>query len=193
MLSVNSSKQRFSKGRALIVGSIVMLMVFAAQSAFAAQATYITGLVYIDSNENGVWDAGEPGYGGVQDVRENDEGDWVEEYFGTPISFVAAGGDPVEDGTSLLSAGTFIPDEDDDREEFCTSQSLEATDVDDLDVPVRPCEGTFGFITFVDGESWWDIEMTVPAGYQATTPTKMTISVLSGEGGTIDFGIVPLK
>ncbi|MEM9777499.1 MAG: hypothetical protein AAF902_23175 [Chloroflexota bacterium] len=108
---------------------------------------------------------------------------------------MTAGGDVVEDGYTLLSSGLFVPDPDDayEDQEFCTAQSLEASDVDNLDVAIRPCEGTFGFITFVDGESWWDVEMTVPDGYRATTATKMTVGVISGEGTTIDFGIAPAK
>ncbi|MEM8859468.1 MAG: hypothetical protein AAGD96_14160 [Chloroflexota bacterium] len=196
MLSIKTSKQSLSKGRALIIGSIVMLIVLAAQTAFAAPPTYITGLVYIDSNENGVWDAGEPGYGGMKDVREDDNGDWIEDYYGTPITFVSAGGDAVEDGYEIMSSGLIVPDPDDvyEDQELCTAQSLEAVEVDELDVATRPCEGTFGFIAFgVDGESWWDVEMTVPDGYRATTATKVTIGVLSGEDTTIDFGIAPAK
>lgn len=175
----------------LVIGSLLLVLI-GVSAASASEPGYITGLVFIDENEDGVWNAGEPGYGGEYTVREDDDENWIWAYYGTEITFTPAGGDPVEDGYMLETAGITEPDE--DGNDLCSAQSYE--DSLDNDVPVRPCEGTFGFIVFSfdpDGNAYWDIALTVPEGYRATTPTTINgLGVSSASGSSIDFGIVPI-
>lgn len=194
-MSLNESLFNATNGKKFTVAAVaavlVLVIMAVANTVSAADPAYITGLVYIDENQNGVWDAGESGYEGVYDVREVGTDRWEWANYGTEVSFTAAGGDPEDDGTTLLTAGLALPDEDGEVE-ICTTQSYEES-LDDGTVALRPCEGTFGFIVFADFESWWDVSLTVPAGYQSTTPTDVTVGIIDNESVVVDFGIVPVE
>ena len=188
--SLNSSNRTNSRGfAALLVFAGVLLSLLMANSASAASTAYINGLVYIDENRNGVWDAGEAGYEGVFETREVEADVWERAYYGTAVNFVGAGGNPV-DGDNILSAGMQAADE--DGNDLCTSQDLEAN-VEDGAALQRPCAGTFGYIVFADGETWWDVSVTVPEGYEATSDTTVSTSVTAGNGIIVDFGIAPIS
>lgn len=170
----------------IIILTSALLMLFATQTASAASTAYINGLVFIDENRNGTWDAGEPGYGGAYDVREVEAEVWEWAYYGTEVSFTYAGGDPA-DGDTLMTAG--YADDDEDGNALCTAQDLD----EEGSVTYRPCEGTFGYIVFADGETWWDVAITVPDGYEATSDTTVTVGVTAGNGVSVDFGIAPIE
>ena len=143
---------------------------------------FVAGLVFIDANENGVWDVGEAGYGGQTQMVEEDDGWMHEELVGATIKLTS----PAYDEVKVTSAPYTEPNE--DGTALCTPQDYG----DEGDGPkLRPCAGTWG-ITQAGDEVYWVVDMTVPAGYRRTSNNPQ--SYVTGSGDPfVDFGIVPVN
>ena len=165
---MNKNKKR-SMGAVIVLAMLMFVMV---GSTFA-NPSYINGLLFIDSNQNGVWDVGEEGYKGVYGSYEKN-GAWEWGYQGTQVLFKGVGAGP-EEAIVVETAGY---QETEAGEAACTQQGSG-----------RPCAGTFGFISFVDGITW-QAAVAVPDGYRLTTAGMQTV-VSGADNGTVDFGIVP--
>jgi hypothetical protein len=72
----------------------------------------------------------------------------------------------------------------------CTRQDLEAAHEDGTDQQ-RPCQGTFGFISFDDYVTW-NVTIQVPEGYYATSPQTRQFMTGGEDIPLLDFGIAPL-
>lgn len=144
---------------------------------------FVSGLVFIDANENGVWDIGEAGYDGQMALVEEDDGWMHEEYVGATIKLTS----PAYDEVKVTSAPFKEPDENGNA--LCTPQDL--GEGDDLNENcVRPCVGTWG-ITQAGDDVYWVVDLTVPAGYKLTSANPQ--SYVTGSGAPfVDFGIVPI-
>ena len=152
--------------------------------SFSPKGTgFIHGLVFIDDNENGVWDVGEAGYGGEMQLVEAHDGSVHEEYVGATIKLTS----PAYDEVKVKSAPYKEPDE--DGKELCTVQDY--GDKDDLNEnPMRPCVGTWG-ITQAGDDVYWVVDITVPDGYKLTSVNPQSYTTGSG-APFVDFGIVPI-
>ncbi|MEZ4519067.1 MAG: hypothetical protein R3C44_20370 [Chloroflexota bacterium] len=142
---------------------------------------FIPGLVFIDSNENGVWDVGEAGYGGTWEWVEDEE---VNRYVGATITFVS----PAYDAFAVESSPYRELGEDETI--TCTQQDLVLADGEINPTPVRPCSGVFG-LSHAGDDVTWEVWLTVPDGYRLTSANPQTYVTGSGEM-PIDFGIVPI-
>jgi len=144
---------------------------------------FVAGLVFIDDNENGVWEVNEAGYGGHMQLVEEDDGWRHEEYVGATIKLTS----PAYDEVEVTSAPYKEPDEDGNA--LCTPQDY-GTEDDRNPNPVRPCAGTWG-ITQAGDDVYWVVDITVPDGYRLTSANPQ--SYVTGSGAPfVDFGIVPI-
>lgn len=144
---------------------------------------FVSGLVFIDDNENGVWEVNEAGYGGQMQLVEEDDGWMHEEYVGATIKLTS----PAYDEVEVTSAPYKEPDEDGNA--LCTPQDY-GTEDDINPNPVRPCAGTWG-ITRAGDDVYWVVDITVPDGYKLTSANPQ--SYITGSGAPfVDFGIVPI-
>lgn len=170
--------------------STTLFFLMNAGSAAAQSPRYINGLVFIDENRNGVWDAGESGYKG-EFSKQKENGVWISAYRGTDVTFSLTNAKEVY---TMQSAGYRAPNK--DGQGACTAQDLQSSikegehDGSKVD-PIRPCAGTFGYIIFNDGKSTWDVNLTIPEGYEATTDTAVVYKV-GEDKQPIDFGIAPI-
>jgi hypothetical protein len=156
----------------------------AAAYSFSPKGTgFVHGLVYLDENENGVWDVGETGYGGSMQMVEEDDGWMHEEFVGAELLLIS----PAYDEVEITSAPYKEPDEDDKA--LCTPQDFGEDDALN-EHPMRPCMGTWG-ITQAGNHVTWEIRLTVPEGYKLTSPNPQYYTTGSGDP-FVDFGIVPI-
>jgi len=152
--------------------------------AFKPKGTgFVSGLVFIDDNENGVWDIGEAGYGGQMQLVEEDDGWMHEEYVGASIKLTS----PAYDEVKITSAP--YKEADEYGNALCTVQDYGADD-DLNENPMRPCAGTWG-ITQAGDEVYWVVDITVPEGYVLTSENPQSYTTGSGEP-LVDFGIRPV-
>jgi hypothetical protein len=144
---------------------------------------FVYGLVFIDDNEDGVWDVGEAGYGGQMQLVEEDNGWMHEEYVGAAIKLTS----PAYDEIVVTSAPYKELDKNNDA--LCTNQDF--GEEDDLnEYPMRPCTGTWG-ITQAGDDVYWVVDITVPDGYRLTSENPQ--SYVTGSGAPfVDFGIAPI-
>ena len=178
---------------AMAVGVLAALVLGSGATVSAGDDSHIFGLVYIDSNLNGVWDEGEEGYPGKwQEYWDADEEEWVRHYLGTPISFFA--GDE-ENIITLRTAGarSLAEGEQDlcHYQDYLTADGLD--DDEDMDVnaqPIRPCSGTYGLRPAGSDGMVWRVSLTSPDGYAVTSPNPVYYEV-GKDTGTVDFGIAP--
>lgn len=86
----------------------ILLLSLGVGSAFAAvqYTSHVTGLVFIDTNQNGVWDAGEEGYGGELQWVE-DEG--VTRYVGTTVTVMTPAYDEYDLETASADTNSLPP------------------------------------------------------------------------------------
>jgi hypothetical protein len=152
--------------------------------SFVPEGTgFVSGLVFIDDNENGVWDVNEAGYGGQMQLVEEDDGWMHEAYVGATIKLTS----PAYDEVKVTSAPYKEPDEDGNA--LCTPQDY-GTEDDRNPNPMRPCAGTWG-ITQAGDDVYWVVDITVPDGYRLTSTNPQ--SYVTGSGAPfVDFGIVPI-
>jgi hypothetical protein len=141
----------------------------------------VPGLVFIDSNGDGVWQPGEPGYGGELTWIE-DEG--VLKYVGATVTLIS----PAYDEFVLTSAGYVAPEEDETI--TCTQQDLVIGGEINSN-PVRPCDGTWG-LSHAGEDVFWEVRLTVPDGYALTSANPQYYNTGSGQL-PLDFGIVPFE
>lgn len=152
--------------------------------SFSPEGTgFVHGLVFIDDNENGVWDLDEAGYGGQMQLVEEDDGWMHEEYVGATVTLIS----PAYDEFEVTSAPFKEPDE--DKDTLCTVQDFGSED-NMNENPVRPCVGTWG-ITNAGDDVYWVVELTVPDGYRLTSANPQSYTTGSGDP-FVDFGIVPI-
>lgn len=152
--------------------------------SFSPKGTgFVYGLVFIDDNENGVWDVGEAGYGGQPQLVEEDDGWMHEELVGATIKLTS----PAYDEVEVTSAP--YKESDEEKDALCTVQDF--GDDDNMNEhPMRPCAGTWG-ITQAGDDVYWVVDLTVPEGYKLTSTNPQ--SYVTGSGAPfVDFGIVPI-
>ncbi len=137
----------------------------------AGSDTHVYGLVFVDTNLNGVWDPGEQGFAGAT------------------VMLTAGNETKVID---LQSAGTRALNE--GEKDLCSPQDFTMVDSEgDVQVnpaPDRPCVGTWGLQPAGENKAVWRIELAVPAGYVATSPNPQ-YQTASTSPATVDFGIAP--
>jgi hypothetical protein len=185
---------------------MVGLFVLVSLSLIAAkpgdsQKEHVGGLVYIDANHNGVWDVGEEGYGGEYGVAK-EEGDWVWRHRGATITFTPIGSGPGDDDdypfvVESLPHPREDPNDDSytslDHGALCTLQDMPKLKDDESYVPVRPCLGTFGMISWAKHVTW-AASIDVPEGYELTSEPVVTFFTTGKDGiPFIDFGIAPVS
>ena len=155
------------KRLSLLLVAVLMLALFAVIPVFAAEG-HIYGVVFYDSDGDGVWDD----EAGIADVA---------------VKFVPASGDDVEGAITLYSAWN---DNDDvvGPDMVCTHlQDEEFGDSETHWKLPKGCNGTFG-LPSVDG--YWEVSLEVPEGYQLTTPGSYLVEPWeTGEAGWLEFGL----
>jgi hypothetical protein len=186
MSVTDTSRKRAGWQLLLVVGAVVvLLLVLVAPAAALVDRDYISGLVYLDANENGVWDPGEEGYAGEYGVLKEGD-DWVWRHRGTTVTFTSIGGGP-NDPFVVESAPTRDMEDHESDGDICTRQDLEKS-LDEGYTAERPCEGTFGMISWAD-DITWEVTIVVPEGYKLTSDS--TLQFRSGEEvPACDFGII---
>jgi hypothetical protein len=141
----------------------------------------VPGLVFIDSNGDGVWQPGEAGYGG-EAIWNAEEA--TDEYVGAAITLIS----PAYDEFELTSAGYVEPE---DGEIYtCTQQDL-VIDGEINENAVRPCSGTWG-LSHAGDDVRWEVWLTVPDGYTVTSANPQYYTTSSGQM-PVDFGIVSVE
>lgn len=162
------------------LAAIVVLVLVISTATVSATRYDIQGLVYIDENENGVWDVGEPGYGGEYQWVEDEEDS---RYVGTTVTIITPAYDEFEVETAPYR-------ELEDHEEIACHQQDFMIDDEVNPNPVRPCSGTWGLPVNVE-DVRMEVHLTVPEGYYATSPNPI-YCVTCVETPWVDFGIAPL-
>lgn len=166
-----------------------VLLLGAAGTVFAGSNNTVNGLVFVDSNMNGVWDTGEEGYKGEW-VEYWEDNALVERYIGATVSLSP------DDGVTaytLESAGYRALTEDeiaDGLTDVCTYQDYTTADGDINASPTRPCEGTWGFPQAGETGLVWKVWVTAPEGYVVTSQNPQTYVAGSG-ADPLNFGIAP--
>lgn len=170
-----------SKFKNWTILAVIVLLVLAVNAANVEAGAYdMQGLVYIDTNLNGTWEPGEPGYDGVWQWVADEE---LFRYVGATVTVIT----PAYDEYELETAGYKEPDE--GKDVACTRQDLVLADDVINPNPMRPCSGTWGLPVSVE-DVFMVVELTVPEGYYATSETRLTC--YTGEDAWMDFGIAPL-
>ncbi len=172
----------------LFVAALVVLALLVAPVSAKVSPEVIGGLVYIDENLNGKWDSGEAGYGGEYGVSQEDNGDWSWRYWGTKVTFTSIGSGP-EDPFVVESAPFREMEDEEKHGNTCTRQDLEEA-VDEGFTASRPCEGTFGMISWADDVTW-EVTIDVPEGYVPTSDSSLVFAT-GQEVPFCDFGIAPI-
>ena len=173
-----------------------ILLLSAVGTVFAGSNNTVGGLVFIDSNMNGVWDAGEEGYKGEWvEYWEDDE--LIQRYVGATVTLSPDNGATTY---TLESAGYVSLTEDeiaDGITDVCTYQDLTTADGEDDDTdpdinasPARPCEGTWGFPQAGESGLVWTVWVTAPEGYVVTSQNPQ--AYVAGSGNLLNFGIAPV-
>ncbi len=169
----------FTSRKWFVVSALLLLAMFVGLSTASAARCDVHGLVFIDTNENGVWDIGEAGYGGKLMWDADQE---VERYVGTKITVIT----PAYDEFELESAG--YRELNDNEEDLCCYQDYVVDDKINAD-PKRPCSGTFG-LPIAANNVRLEVWVTTPAGYRLTSPNPQIVTTGAGMV-PVDFGIVP--
>lgn len=165
----------------------LLLLVLAIPASAVVGRDFIGGLVYLDTNQNGVWDEGEEGYGGDYGVAKEGK-DWVWRYRGTTVTFTPIGSGPSD--PYVVESAPFREMEDHEKDgNTCTRQDFEES-IDEGYVAARPCEGTFGMISWADDVTW-EVTIEVPEGYELTSESTLTFTT-GEEVPMCDFGVVPV-
>lgn len=158
---------------------IIVLLTAGVGVASASQPNYVTGLVFIDDNQNGIWDAGEQGYGGEEQWVA---AEGVTRYVGTTITIMT----PAYDTYELATAGA---------NSTCTVQNFQVDENGNVvQDATRPCAGTFGMSFKRDNnlDLRLEVSLTVPDGYKLTSANPQ-VFVMGQDSAPLDFGIVPLN
>ncbi len=171
-----------------LLGLAIVVLVMVLPAAALGEKDFIGGLVYIDTNLNGKWDVGEPGYGGYEGAIKEVDG-WVNRYIGTTVTFTGIGSGP-KDPLVLESAPYREPEKHEKEGLTCTPQDFKQA-LDENREAVRPCEGTFGMISYADDVTW-EVSIEVPEGYELTSDPVLRF--MTGESVPFcDFGITPVE
>ena len=159
---------------------------------FVEGTGFVYGLVFIDSNLNGVWDVGEAGYGGEYGVAEENEDEWIWRYRGALVTLHPIGDTDPDNTIVLESAGYREPEDHEDAFDVCTHQDIldENEDSGLRCACVRPCFGTWGLVKAGD-DITWEVWVTAPEGYRLTSPNPQYYTTGS-EMPPLDFGITPI-
>ena len=165
----------------LIVSTLLLLTMVVVFSTASAAKCNVQGLVFIDTNENGVWDAGEAGYGGEY-LWDADEEEM--RYMGAEITVIT----PAYDEFELESAGHRELDE--NEEDLCCYQDY-VVDDEINETPRRPCDGTFG-LPIAEENVRLEVWVTAPEGYRVTSPNPQYVTT-DVEMVPVDFGIAPYE
>ena len=181
---------------AAVMAALAVITIGFTGAVAAGSDTHIYGLVFVDSNLNGVWDPGEEGYTGQwQESWADDE--YISEFVGATVSFHA--GDP--DNPILLASA--VPNSTtaayaENGQDLCTYQDLTLDDGDDADsapdvnaTTSRPCFGTFGLRPAGESGAYWTVQVTPPEGYVVTSTNPQYVTAGS-DTGWVDFGIAPV-
>ncbi len=150
-------------GGALLIGLLLFLTVAAPT---AAAPDTVTGLVFLDTNESGLWGPGEPGFGGVTITIET----------------------PAYDEFVLESASAREADYEGETD-LCSYQDT-MVDGEINPSPIRPCEGTWG-LPGTSENVRFIVTVTAPEGYYVTSENPQ-IFVSGTDQAPLDFGIAPL-
>lgn len=157
--------------------------VAAVEPAYEMEVTgngYVSGLVFIDDNEDGVWQPGEAGYGG--EYAYDDESKMMR-YMGAVITLIS----PAYDDYDVESMGYRELDE---HESVACSQQDLVIDGELNPNPLRPCSGTFG-MSHAGDDVRWEVSVAVPDGYKLTSANPQYYTTGSGQM-PVDFGIAPV-
>ncbi len=190
-------KPQISNRWLVVLAILVMTLVAFALTTPASALVkpyVISGVVYLDANENGVWDPGEEGYGGEYGVAKEGD-DWVWRYRGTDVIFSPLGSGPDEragdDPVFIAESAPFREMEENEKNgNVCTRQDFEEG-LDEGFVARRPCQGTFGMIAWADDVTW-EVTIDVPEGYALTSNSVLTFTT-GEEVPYCDFGIIPVQ
>ena len=141
---------------------------------------FVPGMVFIDTNLNGIWDIGEAGYGGeLTWIKKDNES----RYVGATITLIS----PAYDEFKLTSAGHRTLEEGEVMP--CTQQDL-VYEGDLNPHPVRPCVGTWG-LPHAGDDIRWEVWLTTPTGYKVTSANPQYFT--TGQNSVpVDFGIAPI-
>jgi hypothetical protein len=160
-----------------------------AEAAAAAEAPFhmtveakdvVPGLVFIDTNLDGVWQPGEAGYGG-QFMWDADKE--LNRYVGATVTFIS----PAYDDYEIETMGYRELEE--HETVACTQQDV-VVDGELNPNPVRPCSGTFA-LSHAGEDVYWEVWLTVPQGYYLTTANPQYYITGTGQM-PVDFGIAPI-
>ena len=162
----------------ILLGSM-LLLVGIVVPIFAAGPDNVHGLVFIDDDQDGVWDTGEAGYGGEL-TWVDEEG--VERYVGASVTLIS----PAYDEFMLESAGYRELDE--GEVDLCSYQDS-VIDDEINENPIRPCSGTWG-LPGSSSDVRWEVWLTPPDGYEITSENPQYFTTGSGQE-SIDFGLTP--
>ena len=170
------------KNLSVLLMSFGLLALIVVVPALAAAPDNVYGLVFVDSDEDGVWDVGEAGYDGELTWLEDEE---VWRNVGATITIIT----PAYDEYELTSAGARDADYDGETA-LCSYQD---TVVDDElnESPIRPCSGTWG-LPGVTEDVRYEVWLTAPDGYYVTSENPQYFTTGSGQE-SLDFGIAPLS
>ncbi|MCA9923222.1 MAG: hypothetical protein KC419_00050 [Anaerolineales bacterium] len=167
--------------RLFVVTTLLLLaLLVGVTTASAAMKCNVQGLVFVDTNENGVWDVGEAGYGGELIWDEDQE---VMRYAGTEVTIIT----PAYDEFELETAG-YRELEEDETDPCCHQDYVIDGEINAA--PQRPCSGTFGLPSVVD-DVRLEIWVTAPAGYRLTSPNPQYVTT-GPDMVPVDFGIAPV-
>ncbi|MBK8985566.1 MAG: hypothetical protein IPM39_05715 [Chloroflexi bacterium] len=165
----------------VLLFSLCLFAFVAAVPTFAAEPDSVTGLVFIDKELDGIWDAGEEGYSGVWSWVEDEE---IWRHVGAIVTITS----PAYDEFVLESSGPREA-EYDGESALCSYQD---TLVDDElnPSPIRPCVGTWG-LPGVSEDVRFMVTVTAPAGYYVTSENPQYFTTGTDQG-PLNFGIAPL-
>lgn len=157
--------------------TVVAALLLATTGVLLAQGeddTHLYGLVFVDANGNGMFDAGEQGYAGATITLNPGDPDEI-------VTLTSASARELEEHeTRACSVQDYYGDDGPDED-----------DEDDVkENPIRPCEGTFGLRPAGPKEMIWEVTLNVPSGYTATNENPKYVEI-TGDTPTVDFGIAP--
>lgn len=162
---------------------LILLVIGFAVPAFAATPDNVHGLVFIDDNLNGVWDAGEAGYGGEYLYDNNAE---EFRYVGATITLLS----PAYDDFELESAS--FRELGENEEVVCSQQDTIVNDeFVEEEYQMRPCSGTWG-LPGTSNDIRWEVTVTAPDGYYLTSENPQYFTT-GANNAPLDFGIAPIE
>jgi hypothetical protein len=143
---------------------------------------FVPGLVFIDDNEDGIWQLSEAGYGGEWQWVEDEE---MSRYVGATITLISPAYDEFEVETMPYR------ELEENEEVACTQQDLLLEDGELNPNPVRPCSGAWG-LSHAGDDVRWEVWLTAPDGYRLTSANPQYYVTGSGQM-PLDFGITPIS